>query len=83
MASGRLKPCHTDRLYCGMCSPRMLLAARCRIGPSVTPGSTPTTRHTMTSKALGSSIQRGGSCGARGRSSAGGPKNTCRIKRSE
>src|SRR3546814_10716874 len=36
-----------------------------------------------TSKALGTSIERGGSCGARGKSWAGGPKKTCRMKRNE
>src|SRR5688500_19088851 len=50
---------------------------------SMVAGNIPTTRQAVTSSALGSSIQRGGSCGFFGRSSAGGPKNTCRINRNE
>jgi hypothetical protein len=83
MTSGRFTPCQTARLYSGMSSPRMLWAAEARNGPTVSPGSTPTSRHMNTSSALGNSIHRGGSCGARGRSVAGGPKNTWRMKRSE
>ncbi len=83
ITSGRFTPCQTARLYSGMFSPRMLCAAVARKGPTVRLGTTPTSRHMNTSSALGSSIQRGGSCGARGRSVAGGPKKTCRMKRSE
>ena len=43
----------------------------------------PITRQAITSNALGNNIQRGGSCGFLGKSVAGGPKNTCMIKRSE
>src|SRR5687768_3450059 len=50
---------------------------------SMVAGNIPTTRQAVTSRALGSSIQRGGSWGFFGRSSAGGPKNTCRINRRE
>src|SRR5690606_41323369 len=45
-------------------------------------GAIPTSRQTSTRTSTGKRIQRGGSCGARGRSSGSCPKNTL-MKRSE
>ena len=46
-------------------------------------GRMPTTRQASTSNSIGKRIQRGGSCGVRGRPTGAGPKNTPWMKRSE
>ena len=49
----------------------------------VSAGTMPTTRQASTRNSTGKRIQRGGSCGVRGRSRGGGPKKTPWMKRSE
>ncbi len=84
IASGRLKPCHTARLYSGSTPPTTGVAAAASSGPMDHAGATPTTRHTSTSSSTGTRIQCGGSCGCRGTSGPqGGPKNTSNTKRAE
>ena len=49
----------------------------------VRPGTMPTTRQASTRNMIGNRIQNGGSCGSRGKSAGGGPKNTQWMKRIE
>jgi hypothetical protein len=57
-------------------------AATSRIGPIDQAGAMPTTRQASTSTSIGQRIQRGGSCGARGRSGEGLPNAMSAEKRS-
>jgi hypothetical protein len=84
MSSGRLKPCQTARWYSGGDACSTAVAATCTSGPKVAAGSTPTTRHTSTSRATGSFMNSGGSWGCGRGTSFGSPwKNTSWMKRTE
>ena len=72
-ASGALKPCHTREAVLGQRSADAPGAPpTSRTGPMVSAGKMPTTRQASTSNSIGTRIQRGGSCGSRGRPAGGG-----------
>ena len=83
--SGRLKPCHTAKLYSGNSPPTTGAAAVANNAPIDQAGATPTTKQTNTSSSTGTRIQCGGSCGVRGTAGGAqvGPKNTSNTKRAE
>ena len=83
ISTGALKPCHRARLYCGTPAPSIDETATSRNGPIVRAGRMPTSTQASTRSMLGSSMPRVGSCGARGRFVASGPKNTWWMKRKE
>ena len=83
ISSGVVKPCQTRGCSRACASPSTERAAASRNGPIVTRGNDADHRQASTSSSIGKRIQRGGSCGSRGRLAGGGPKNTPWMKRSE
>src|SRR5574344_2886960 len=83
MISGALTPCQMAKSTGGKWPPTTGVAAACKMAPTVQAGKMPTTKQINTKSSTGTRIQCGGSCGVRGKSCAGGPKNTSTVNRSE
>ena len=78
-----MKPCQTARLYSGMRRAEDGVQRGFEQGAYRESGDDADHKACQHEKLGGKRMRNGGSCGVRGRSFGGGPKNTSRMKRSE